>query len=134
MAAQRAAQCGQPTRGCRVSIPPPEQRETYCHECLTENPRDRRTCVACGARLRHPRDFNQDLADQAIGASRPWWGRVGALVAAGFAGVAFAVLFPELIQSAPLALGATLVVAALAGRAIGRWIAEQANDTSVTRR
>jgi hypothetical protein len=120
-------------RGTRVSIPPPEQRETYCHECLAENPRTRRTCVACGTRLKHPRDFAQDLADQAIGASRTLWGRIGAAIAAAFAGLVFAVLGPELIQSRPLVLVATLVVAAGVGRFVGRWIADQANDTSVMR-
>jgi hypothetical protein len=114
-----------------LSIPPPEQRETYCHECLYENPRTRTTCVSCGARLRHPKEFAQVLAEQSMGVSPVTFGRVGAVVGVVLFALVVVVAVPQQVQARPLVFAGISLVAAAIGRYVGRVIARAANDTSV---
>jgi hypothetical protein len=121
----------EPREDPRLSIPPPEQRETYCHECLYENPRTRTTCVSCGARLRHPKEFVEVMAAQSMGVSTALFGRVGAVAAIALFAVVAAVVVPAQVQAWPLSFVGIGLVVAIVGRFIGRAIARAANDTSV---
>jgi hypothetical protein len=113
------------------TIPPPEQRETYCHECLAENPRTRSNCVSCGARLRHPKEFAQVMQESTATVNVRTFGNVGALLSAGFYGLGLAVLLPEWLADywIVFALGGIAMLAL--GRLAGRFIAQQFNDSTV---
>jgi hypothetical protein len=114
-----------------LPIPVPEQRETYCHECLTENPRTRTTCVNCGARLRHPKEFTDVMREMTPTVNVGMFGNIGALLGGVLYGLAVAILAPQWIAANlvwfVLGAAATMFV----GRLAGRFLARQLNDSSV---
>jgi hypothetical protein len=88
--------------------------------------------VNCGARLRHPRDFAQDLKDMTPTVNVGTFGVVGAGITATVYGLAIAVLLPAWLQAnVPLFVAGGLVALA-AGRSVGRFLARHINDSSVT--
>jgi hypothetical protein len=87
--------------------------------------------VSCGARLRHPKEFRDVMAEQSMGMSPVTCGRVGAVIAIALYGLAVVVVLPQQVQASPMPFVVGAVFAALAGRFIGRAIAHVANDTSV---
>jgi hypothetical protein len=115
----------------RLSIAPPDQRETYCHQCLTENPRARRNCVKCGARLRHPREFADDVRDFTPKVSVRTFGNVGGSVLAALYLAATGVLMPKWLgENLVLVAIGGLVVFAL-GRFAGRLVARHLNEPTI---
>lgn len=114
-----------------LSIAPPEQRETYCHECLAENPRSRATCVNCGARLRHPREYADVVRDLTPTVSLATFGNVGAAVGVALYGVAIAVLMPQWLAQNVVVFGVGAIVVFVAARFAGRFVARHLNDSSI---
>jgi DNA-binding transcriptional LysR family regulator len=114
-----------------LSSTTPEVRETYCHECLTENPRSRLTCVSCGARLRHPKEFGDEMREKSAAVDVRTFGNVGALVLAALYGLGVAVLMPQWVAAHWIAFALVGLGMLLVGRAVGRFIARQLNDSSV---
>jgi hypothetical protein len=114
-----------------LSIAPPEQRETYCHECLAENPRSRATCVSCGARLRHPKEYTDVVRDLTPTVSVATFGNVGAAICVALYGVAIAVLMPQWLADNVVVFGVGAIAVFAAGRFAGRFIARQVNDSSI---
>jgi hypothetical protein len=131
-AALAASQSGPvPREHPPLSVAPPEQRETYCHECLTENPRTRRSCVQCGARLRHPREFSDDVRDFTPKVSVRTFGNVGGSVLAAMLVAGTGIVMPQWLGENLVLVGiAALVVFAL-GRFAGRALARQLNEPTV---
>ena len=102
----------------------------FCHECLAEN-RDTAThCKECGAKL-HVVDkpFSEELREKSLAANSSVYGWVSGSIAAGFYGLACAVLFPQIFTNKLVFLiGLVLVFAA--ARFGGRLVADAINDTS----
>jgi hypothetical protein len=120
-----------PPRAAALSIAPPEQRETYCHECLAENPRTRATCVNCGARLRHPKEYADVVRDLTPKVSEATFGNVGAAICVALYGVAIAVLMPQWLAQNIAVFGGVAIVVFVVGRFAGRFIARHLNDSSI---
>jgi hypothetical protein len=118
-------------RAAALSIAPPEQRETYCHECLAENPRTRPTCVNCGARLRHPKEYADVVRDLTPKVSETTFGNVGAAVCVALYGAAIAVLMPQWLADNVAVFGGVAIVVFVVGRFAGRFIARHLNDSSI---
>ena len=116
---------------CPLPVAPPSQRETYCHECLTENPRNRPTCVQCGARLRHPREFADDVRDFTPRVSVRTFGNVGGAVLAALFIAATGIVMPQWLgENLVLVAIVGLVVFAL-GRFAGRMLARNLNEPTI---
>ena len=127
-----AAQSGpSPARIATLSIAPPEQRETYCHECLAENPRTRATCVNCGARLRHPKEYADVVRELTPTVSLATFGNVGAAICVALYGVAIAVLVSQWLAQNVAVFGVGAIVVFVVGRFAGRFIARHLNDSSI---
>jgi hypothetical protein len=87
--------------------------------------------VSCGARLRHPKEFREVLAEQAMGINPVTSGRIGAAISIALFGLVAVVILPAQVQARPLVFVAIAFGFAALGRFIGRAIARAANDTSV---
>ena len=118
-------------RAPALAIAPPEQRETYCHECLAENPRTRATCVNCGTRLRHPKEYSDVVRDLTPTVSPRTFGNVGAAVAVALYGVGIVVLMPQWLAENVVVFGVGAIVVFVLGRVTGRFIARHVNDSSI---
>ena len=114
-----------------LSSAPPEQRETYCHECLAENPRTRATCVNCGARLRHPKEYSDVVRELTPTLSVATFGNVGAAISVALYGVAIAVLMPQWLAENVAVFGGGAIVVFVVGRFVGRFVAGHLNDSSI---
>jgi len=114
-----------------VSIAPPDQRETYCHQCLTENPRTRRTCVKCGARLRHPREFADDVRDFTPSVSVRTFGNVGGSVLAALVVAGTGIVMPQWLGDNLVLVGIGALATYAFGRLAGRALARKLNEQSI---
>jgi hypothetical protein len=114
-----------------VSIAPPDQRETYCHHCLTENPRSRRSCVKCGARLRHAREFADDVRDFTPSVSVRTFGNVGGIVPAMLLVAGTGIVMPQWLGDNLPSVGIAAFVVFVLGRFVGRAIARKLNEQSI---
>lgn len=114
-----------------MSIAPPDQRETFCHECLTENPRTRRTCVNCGARLRHPREFADDVRDFTPSVSVRTFGNVGGAVLAALLVAGTGIVMPQWLGDNLPSVGIGAFLAFVIGRFAGRALASKLNEQSI---
>jgi hypothetical protein len=115
----------------RLSVAPPEQRETYCHECLTENPRTRRNCVKCGARLRHPREFADDVRDFTPKVGVRTFGNVGGSVLAALFIAGTGIVMPQWLGENLVLVGVIGLAAFACGRLAGRALARHLNEPTI---
>ena len=107
------------------------ESQTFCHECLAENPPTATHCVDCGAKLHVVgKSFTEELQEKSLVANTNIYGRVSGAIACGIYALFCAALVPQIFANKTVFVVGLAVIFLLA-RFCGRWLANAINDTSL---